>query len=85
MKICIYLPPTDLAISKYAYIFKRMDDFYNHNFRILPSGEQPYQKLYFIKWVGYSSKENTWEPVEHLSNVVYMVEEFELNRSKLFC
>ena len=35
------------------------------------------RKYYLIKWVGYSSKENTWEPIEHLSNVIYMVEEFE--------
>ena len=35
------------------------------------------QKFYFINWVGYSSKDNTWEPIEHLSNVVYMVEEYE--------
>jgi hypothetical protein len=35
------------------------------------------KKYYFIKWVGYSSKENTWEPLDHLSNVLYMVDEFE--------
>jgi hypothetical protein len=46
-------------------------------FRISPKGESQYEKLYLIKWVGYSSKDNTWEPVEHLSNILYMVEEFE--------
>ena len=37
--------------------------------------------MYFIKWVGYSAKENTWEPVENLTNVIYMVEEFENKKS----
>lgn len=39
--------------------------------------------MYFIKWVGYSSRENTWEPIEHLTNVIYMVDEFEEKRSNL--
>lgn len=37
--------------------------------------------MYLIKWVGYSAKENTWEPVENLTNVIYMVEEFENKKS----
>mmetsp|Transcript_16729 Transcript_16729/g.14646 ORF Transcript_16729/g.14646 Transcript_16729/m.14646 type:complete len:214 (-) Transcript_16729:37-678(-) len=36
-------------------------------------------KVYLIKWVGYSAKDNTWEPIEHLSNVVYMIDEWEEN------
>ena len=44
-----------------------------HNHKIVKG-----QKFYLIKWVGYSAKENTWEPIEHLSNVVYMVDEYEL-------
>ena len=35
------------------------------------------KKDYLIKWVGYSPKDNTWEPVDHLENVRYMVDEFE--------
>ena len=38
------------------------------------------KKYFYIKWVGYSSKDNTWEPTEHLFNVAYMVEEFEAKR-----
>ena len=39
------------------------------------------QKFYEIKWVGYSSKVNTWEPLIHLHNVLYMVDEYE-NKKK---
>lgn len=42
------------------------------------------KKLYLIKWVGYSSKDNTWEPLVNLSNVLYMVDEFEQKRSNTF-
>lgn len=38
--------------------------------------------LYQVKWVGYSSDQNTWEPLENLENVLNLVEEFEnLNES----
>ena len=40
------------------------------------------KKFYQVKWVGYSSKDNTWEPTEHLSNVIYMVEEYEEAQNK---
>jgi len=32
---------------------------------------------YLVKWVGYSVKDSTWEPIENLENVIYMVEDFE--------
>ena len=28
------------------------------------------KKEFFVKWVGYSSKENTWEPQAHLHKQV---------------
>jgi hypothetical protein len=33
--------------------------------------------LYLIKWVGYPSDQNTWEPLENLSNVLDMIEEYD--------
>ena len=35
-------------------------------------------KLYHIKWKGYPSSQNTYEPIEHLSNVDYMVKEYNI-------
>ena len=34
-------------------------------------------KEYYVKWVGYSDAENTWEPVENLGNSTDLIEEFE--------
>lgn len=32
---------------------------------------------YLVKWEGYSIKESTWEPIEHLENVIFLVNQFE--------
>lgn len=40
------------------------------------------KKYYFVKWEGYSSKDNTWEPKENLSGLEEMIEEFEKSRNK---
>ena len=36
-------------------------------------------RFYLIKWVGYSVKECSWEPVSHLVNVRNMIEAFDNN------
>jgi hypothetical protein len=40
--------------------------------------------LYFIKWVGYPSEQNTWEPLDHLTSIKSMVDQFESKQKKLF-
>jgi len=37
---------------------------------------------YKVKWQGYSIKECTWEPLEHLDGVLPMVSEFERKRKE---
>ena len=39
----------------------------------LPNGKI----LYNIQWVGYSSKDNTWESIANLANVKSMIDEYE--------
>lgn len=40
------------------------------------------KKQFFVKWEGYPSSQNTWEPAEHLSNVPSMVKDFEAEYAK---
>jgi len=35
------------------------------------------QIKYLVKWQGWSVKDCTWEPPQNLTNVQYMVDEFE--------
>jgi hypothetical protein len=35
--------------------------------------------LYLVKWKGFSSKENTWEPKKNLGNCHKLLQEFEKN------
>jgi hypothetical protein len=39
--------------------------------------------FYLVKWLGYPSDQNTWEPVENLSNIRDMILEWE-QRNKVF-
>jgi len=47
--------------------------------KILDKKEIKGKILYFVKWEGYPDSDNTWEPIEHLLNVIDMVEDFEAN------
>jgi hypothetical protein len=32
---------------------------------------------YLVKWVGWSEKQSTWEPIKHLKNVMNLVADYE--------
>lgn len=38
--------------------------------------------FYKVKWLGYDSKLNTWEPIEHLKNVDGLIRQFEVKYCK---
>lgn len=38
------------------------------------------KKEYEVKWKGYDSAENTWEPEQHLDTAQQLLEEFEKKR-----
>jgi len=40
------------------------------------------QLKYKIKWKNLPDKDSTWEPIEHLTNVVDMINEYEANSKK---
>lgn len=42
------------------------------------------QAQYRLKWVGFSSKHNSWEPADHL-NCPELLEEFEKQNAMAFC
>ena len=44
---------------------------------ILDRQERRGKTKYLVKWKGYTAKENMWEKVENLKNVMEKVEEFE--------
>ena len=44
---------------------------------ILDRKERRGKTKYLVKWKGYTAKENMWEKVENLKNVMKKVEEFE--------
>lgn len=35
---------------------------------------------YNVKWVGYPSSQNTWEPISHLEDCEDLIEDFEKRR-----
>ena len=47
---------------------------------ILDRQERRGKTKYLVKWKGYTAKENTWEGLENLKNVMKKIEEFEKGR-----
>jgi hypothetical protein len=45
--------------------------------RILDKKEEKGKPMYLIRWRGYTAKDDTWEPEEHLHEVRDLIDEFE--------
>ena len=43
------------------------------------------KKLYLIKWKNFPLECSTWEPLSHLTNVLFLVQEFEKNYPDSIC
>lgn len=50
--------------------------------RIIDKKKAGKKVLYKVKWDGYSLEESTWEPIENLSGVQNLIEEFEKEDTK---
>ena len=50
--------------------------------KILEKKKQGSKTLYKVKWQGFPDDQNTWEPIENLTYVQPMVDEFEEKNSK---
>ena len=40
------------------------------------------ERMYLVLWEGYSEKESTWEPMQHLIGCAAQIREFEQKREK---
>ena len=52
------------------------------SFRDKQRGEDD-EWLYYVKWVGWESDTNTWEPKAHLEDAKEKLEEFEIKWRKM--
>ena len=41
------------------------------------------ERLFLVHWEGYSHDQNTWEPLENLENVKWMIDDFMENKFRL--
>jgi chromobox protein 1/chromobox protein 5 len=51
------------------------EDYYEID-QVLDYKVHKHKKYYLIKWKGYSSKDNTWEPFDNLKNVLHLIDQF---------
>ena len=49
--------------------------------KIVGYKKQQGKSLYHVKWLGWSEKENTWEPMENLLYIEGMVREFRKSQN----
>jgi hypothetical protein len=57
--------------------FKYKDGDYFEVERICGKKEEQGKTLYNVKWLGWDTSTNTWEPIEKLLNVKHLVREYE--------
>ncbi len=48
--------------------------------KILDRKHENGENYYLVKWIGYDSSENTWEPIKNLIHSREIIKEFELKR-----
>jgi hypothetical protein len=75
-----YLPP-DNKSSKSDAEESDNSDFFEVE-KIISKNIKNGKTQYLIKWEGYPQDQNTWEPVENLSNISEMINEFEMQEEE---
>jgi hypothetical protein len=61
-------------------LFKEEDEFEVE--KVIAKKTKNGKLYYLIKWEGYSSAENTWEPIENLTNIGELIKDFELEEEE---
>ena len=61
------MPPPDLVNGELEYEVKA----------IVTHKPQGQRNLYLVKWKGYPTSDNTWEPVRNLDNAKQILEEYK--------
>jgi len=71
----------DAAWSRAAQAFDAMGDDEEYEVeKVLKTRGSDAKKEYYIRWRGYSSAADTWEPPENLTGAADLIEEFEVQQ-----